>query len=68
MLSNEEKAGVVTARLKNIESSIYDVELSIAEENAIEAPSSEVLAALQSRMSDLNARKAVLQTKLEELA
>ena len=66
-LTDEEKKGIIDARLKSIESSIYDVQLSVEEENSIQSPSADILASLSSRLTDLNARKAVLEAKLEEL-
>lgn len=68
MLTNEEKIGIINGRLKNIESSKYDVELSIEEENAIESPNSSILANHQSRLVELQAKKAVLEAKLQELS
>jgi oligoendopeptidase F len=68
MLTNQEKIEIVSSRLKSLESSKYDVDLSIEEENSIESPSQQVLDSHQARLADVNARIAVLQTKLEELS
>lgn len=68
MLTNEEKIGIINGRIKNIESSKYDAELAIEEENALASPNAEILAIHQSRLTDYNAKKAVLEAKLEELS
>jgi len=68
MLTNQEKIEIINSRLKSLESSKYDVELSIEEENSIESPSQQILDSHQARLADVNARIAVLQTKLEELS
>ena len=64
----DEKINIINGRLKNIEASRYDTQLSIDEENAVESPSTEILANHASRLADLDARKAVLEAKLVELS
>jgi len=66
-LANEDKIGIINGRLRSIATSVYDVNLSIEEENSIQNPNPDVLNTLNSRLADLNTRKAVLEEKLEEL-
>lgn len=68
MLTNQEKTEIINSRLKSLESSKYDLQLSIDEENSIESPNQQILDNHNARIVDIDARVAVLQTKLEELS
>ena len=64
ILTNEEKAAIVTQHMKNIEYSIYNLEVSVIEEEAVQSPDSEKISALSSDITELNAKKAALTTEL----
>jgi len=67
ILTNEEKAAIVTQHMKNIEYSIYNLEVSVIEEEAVQSPDSEKISALNSDITELNAKKAALTTELASL-
>lgn len=67
ILTNEEKAAIVTQHIKNIEYSIYNLEVSILEEEAVQDPDSQKISDLNSDITELNAKKAALTTELASL-
>ena len=67
ILTNEEKAAIVSQHIKNIEYSIYNLEVSIIEEEAVQAPDSSKISNLSSDITELNAKKAALTTELATL-
>jgi len=67
ILTNEEKAGIVTQHIKNIEYSIYNLEISVIEEEAVESPDAEKISTLNSDITELNTKKAALTTELATL-
>ena len=67
ILTNEEKSAIVSQHIKNIEYSIYNLEVSIIEEEAIESPDSDKISNLNSEITELNAKKAALTTELASL-
>ena len=64
-LTTQEKTDILNQHLRNLELSIYNLSLSILEEEAKSTPEAETLSAYNSDLSDLNAKKEVL---LDELA
>jgi hypothetical protein len=68
ILTNEEKSGIVTQHIKNVEYSLYNLNLSLIEENAVSAPDAEKLSSLNDQIADLNAQKIALQAELATLA
>jgi hypothetical protein len=67
ILTNEEKSAIVTQHMKNIEYSIYNLEVSIIEEEAVQTPDSEKISNLNSEITELNAKKAALTVELASL-
>jgi hypothetical protein len=67
ILTNEEKAGIVTQHIKNIEYSIYNLEISIIEEEAVQSIDSKKISDLNSEITELNAKKSALITELASL-
>ena len=67
ILTNEEKAAIVTQHIKNIEYSIYNLEISVIEEEAVQSPDAEKISTLNSDITELNAKKAALTTELATL-
>ena len=66
-LTNEEKAAVVTQHIKNVEYSIYNLELSVIEENAVSSPDAGKISSLADQITDLSAQKTALTTELSLL-
>ena len=64
-LTTQEKTDIINQHLRNLELSIYNLTLSVLEEESKSTPESAILASYNSDLSDLNARKQVL---LDELA
>lgn len=66
-LTNEEKANVVSQHIKSLEYSIYNIELSIVEENAVATPNTGNLASLNEQLVPLNAKRSALLAELATL-
>lgn len=67
MLTNEEKAAIVNQHIKNVEYSIYNVELSVVAENAVASPDADKITSLNNQLSDLTAQKTALEAELSAL-
>lgn len=67
ILTNEEKAAIVNQHIKNVEYSIYNVELSVIAENAVSSPDADKITSLNNQLSDLTAQKAALEAELSAL-
>jgi hypothetical protein len=67
-LTNEEKATVVSQHIKNVDYSIYNIELSLIEENSVSSPDAEKISSLNSQLTDLNAQKTALTSELSALS
>jgi hypothetical protein len=68
ILTNEEKAAVVTQHIKNVQYSIYNLELSVIEENAVSSPDAGKISSLADQITDLSAQKTALTTELSALS
>jgi hypothetical protein len=66
-LTNEEKAVIVNQRLKNVESNIFNLELSLIEENAVVAPNATNVSSLNAQLAEANAKKTALLAELSEV-
>jgi hypothetical protein len=66
-LSNEEKADIVNQHLRSLEFSIYNIELSVREEQSKSTPEESMIEALSTNLADLNAKKTVLLNELASL-
>lgn len=67
-LTNQEKTEVVNQHLKNVEYSLFNLNLSLVEEQAVATPSSANIASLNSQITELSAKKTVLLAELADLA
>ena len=67
MLTNEEKSAIVNQHIKNVEYSIYNIELSVVAENAVSSPDADKIASLNNQLSDLTAQKTALEAELSAL-
>lgn len=66
-LTNEEKTGIVSQHLKNIEYSLYNLEMSLIEENSLSTPDSAVVTSLDDQIDELTAKKNALLAELATL-
>jgi hypothetical protein len=66
-LSVQEKTDIINQHLRNVELSRYNLQLSIMEEEAKSEQDEQILEALNSNLSDLNAKKSVLLAELSSL-
>ena len=67
LLSNEEKTGIINQHLKNLHYNKFNIEISIIEENAKSTPETEILANLNSQLSDFSSRITALEEELDKL-
>ena len=67
ILTNEEKSGIVSQHIKNVEYSLYNLNLSLIEENAVSSPDADKIDSLNDQIADLNAQKTALETELASL-
>ena len=67
-LTNQEKADIVTQHIKNVEYSLFNLGLSLVEEQAVATPNAENIASLNSQITELNAKKTALLAELADLA
>jgi hypothetical protein len=67
ILTNEEKSAIVNQHIKNVEYSIYNIELSVIAENAVSSPDADKITSLNNQLSDLTAQKTALEAELSAL-
>jgi hypothetical protein len=68
VLTNEEKSVIVSQHIKNVDYSIYNLELSLIEENAVTSPDADKISSLNDQLTDLNAQKTALNSELSALS
>jgi hypothetical protein len=66
VLTNEEKAGIINQHIKNLEYSLFNIEMSLIEERAIK--SSDSLESLESQFNELNLKKTALLAELAKVS
>jgi hypothetical protein len=66
-LTNEEKLNIVNQHIKSIDYIIYGHELDLIQANAGSLPDAGQISAINTRISDANAKKAVLVTERDSL-
>ena len=67
-LTNQEKADIVNQHIKGVEYSLFNLGLSLIEEQAVATPNAENIASLNSQITELNAKKTALLAELADLA
>ena len=67
MLTDNEKAAIIKAHIKNIASNKYNAELSLIEENLLQEPNQDVLSSSQNRISIYDAQISALESELSKL-
>ena len=68
ILTNEEKVTIVTQHIKNVEYAIYNLELSVIEENSVASTDAAKITSLNSQLNDTKAQKAALELELGKLS
>ncbi|MBM3211112.1 hypothetical protein FJZ33_02765 [Candidatus Poribacteria bacterium] len=66
-LTNEEKSAIVNQHVKNLEYNIYNLQVSLIEENAVSTPDASKISSLSSQISESNAKKTALLAELDDL-
>jgi hypothetical protein len=59
-LTNEDKLNIVNQHIKSIDYSIYGHELDLIQANAVSSPDAGQISAINARITESNAKKAVL--------
>ena len=66
-LSNEEKLNIVNQHIKSIDYILYGYELDLIQANAVSSPDPAQIAAINSRVSEANAKKSALVSEKDSL-
>jgi hypothetical protein len=66
-LSNEEKLNIVNQHIKSIDYILYGHELDLIQANAVSSPDPAQIAAINSRVSEANAKKSALALEQDSL-
>ncbi len=66
-LSNEEKLNIVNQHIKSVDYNIYGYELDLIQANAVSLPDAAQIAAINSRISEANAKKTALVSEKDSL-
>ncbi len=66
-LTNEEKSAIVSQHIKNLEYNIYNLQVSLVEENAVSAPDANKVSSLNSQIAEANTKKTALLAELSDL-
>ncbi len=66
-LTNEEKLGIAAQHKRNLEYSLYNLQLSLLEENAVTSPNTEVISSLNSQISELSNKITAINTEIATL-
>ncbi len=66
-LSNEEKINIVNQHIKSIDYNLYGYELDLIQANAGSTPDAAQIAAINSRISEANAKKTALVSEKDSL-
>ena len=66
-LTNEDKLNIVNQHIKSVDYSIYGHELDLIQANAVSSPDPAQIAAINSRVSEANAKKSALVLEQDSL-
>lgn len=67
-LSNTEKRSIIEQHLKNIEYSLFNLEISLLAENAVDAPDTSSVSKLTDSISDMEAKRTALLAELNSIS
>jgi hypothetical protein len=68
ILTNEEKSAIVSQHIKNVNYAIYNLELSIIEENSVTSTDAAKITSLTAQLNDTKAQKTALDLELSKLS
>lgn len=66
-LTNAEKQGIVEQHIKNVEYSLYNLEMSLLAENAVSSPDADSVSKLTASISNAEAKKTALLAELDSI-
>jgi hypothetical protein len=66
-LSNEEKLNIVNQHIKSVDYNLYGYELDLIQANAVSSPDAGQISAINSRISEENAKKSALVSEKDSL-
>ncbi len=66
-LTNEDKIGVITSHIKNLQFNKYNAEITIVEENAVASPSADNIARANSTIANAELQIAALEAQIAAL-
>jgi len=66
-LTNEEKSAIINQHIKNLEYGIYNLQVSLIEENAVSTPDADKISSLNSQIAESNTKKTALLAELDDL-
>lgn len=66
-LTKEEKIGVIQSHMKNVQYSKYNAQITLIEENALETPNTENVAAANEVLVKADLQLAALQAEIDAL-
>jgi hypothetical protein len=66
-LTNEEKIEIVTQHIKNLNLSLYNLQISLKEEEALDNPNENIVSSLNQQINDTVSKKVVITTELNSL-
>jgi len=66
-LTKEEKIDIVNQHLKNVVINIYNLNVLLIQESALDTPNQEAIDSIQSQIDSAFKKKVSLESKLEEL-
>ena len=66
-LENNEKIAIIKQHLKNVANNKFNLELSIAQANAMLIPNTSMIDSYNLQLNDLSAQEVILSQKLSEI-
>jgi hypothetical protein len=66
-LTNEEKLNLVNQHIKSVDYAVYGYELDLIQANAVASPDTAQIAAINSRISESNAKRLALVAEKDSL-
>ena len=67
LLTNEDKLSVINQHIKSIDFQVYNLDLDLLEANAEATPNAENISSINSRITSLTEKRAVLAAKALQL-
>jgi hypothetical protein len=64
LLTNQEKAQIITSHIRNLAFSKYNLEIDLITENAKSSPNAVAVSSINASMSDVSGQISILETEL----